>query len=144
MAVDYQSYSYLEIAEIIRRLGAVDEEYSQERSRSNEGRRVQRTVLGFYHNILTQFKQACDTLQIHEVVTVFLFKEVISNLALATIKLRVTLLWNENNWHKATIMAFDAVLNHLLKRYTTSDIIVNADEKVQKLKRSLSTSCGSS
>lgn len=57
-------------------------------------------------NILTDFKQACDSSYIHEGAIDWLYWDFMNGSALTSIKEQLTRSWNDDNRHKKTIKTY--------------------------------------
>lgn len=90
----------------------------------------------FVITFLTEFRQACDSLQIPESPAVELCSGFMSSTVLIAIKARLTPSPNHANRHENATTTYTAVVNHLLRRSASEDVADNGDKNIRKFKPS--------
>lgn len=79
---------------------------------------------------LQQFKSACDTWWIHESAKMWLFEQYLTNLTMAVVKARVTLMNSANCPSVSAVKSYFVIVQLLLKRYVRDDNTARLKTKV--------------
>lgn len=74
---------------------------------------------------LQDFESAYRACGIHERTTIWLFKQLLTGSAEVAVKSRITLPSSVNTGHQGALQTHFEVVQFLLKRYATGDLITN-------------------